>query len=224
MSLKDQPLLEHFGNLPSKPLSNTEAQHADFETRIASIGRFLVREVLKLWGRLSPEGKATYEAEDLFLEIWMELEKRNNKYDANRGNYRTFANKIMCNKFNEIIKRSRCVKLPADADKQFKTGNPEKIDRLSRTATDHEPLTTVLVQDRQPSPIDGLIWLEEHEKAVADVANHIGNMTSIEAIAIKTIGIWGPASTIQEAAATYGLAPKILRRALVSAKSKLESK
>lgn len=224
MSLNDQPLLKHFGSLPSEPLSREQTRLADFDTRMASIGRFLVREVLRLHRRLSPEGKINYDEEDLFLEVWIELSKRNDKYDADRGNYRTFANRILRNKFHEIQQRARCVKLPADADKQFRAGDPEKIERLSRTATDHEALPAALVQDRQPSPIDGLIWLEEHERAVSDVSENIGNMTINEAIAIGTIGIWGPGGSIPKTAEKYGLEPKVLRRALESAKSKLESK
>ena len=223
MNLEDQPLLAHFSRA-FKSLTRDEAQTADFDTRLASIGRLLVRDVLRMHRRLSPEGRLNYEPEDLFLEIWAELRKRNEKYDKRKGNYRTFAMRIARNKFSELRIRSRCVKLPSDADKQFRCGQPDQVGRLARTATDHEPLCDVLVQDRQPSPVDGLIWLESHEAAVSDVAKHIGNMSVHEAIAISTLGVWGPKKPIVELSRQYGIQPSVLRKALASARAKLESK
>jgi DNA-directed RNA polymerase specialized sigma24 family protein len=230
--LKDHPLLVYFGAL-CDPLSNEQAQQADFVTRIESIGRFLVREVLRFHRRLSPQGRINYDPEDILIEVWIELRRRNHKYDPARGGYRTFAVRIMRNTFLAISERSRCVRLPSNSAALFNAASNaslddaarKKFETVSRAAKDHADVTphTPLLQDRRPSPVDGLIWMEDFERLNTDVADRIGALDTYECIAIgATMRLWGtPKQTLAEAAQEYGVEPGVLRRALRSARSKL---
>lgn len=234
--LKDHPLLVYFGAL-CDPLSKEQAQDADFQVRIDSIGRFLVREVLRFHRKLSPQGKVNYDPEDILLECWIELRKRNDKYDYSRGGYRTFAARIINNTFLAISERSRAVKLPANSAGTFnlaanptelKEGDRVKIELLAKAAKDHSEIGShlPLLQDRKPSPVDGLIWTEDCERLNSDIADRIGDLETIECIAIGvSLRLWGgPKQTLREAAQEYGVEPKVLRRALKTARDKLSAR
>lgn len=222
-SKTEHPLLAYFGAQESKPLSAEEAQAADFETRINSIGRLLVKEVARIHRLLSPEGQVNYDQEDILLEIWAELRRRNDSFNCSRGNYRTFAALIIRNTFLDITCRARTVKLPADTASRLWKGDPENMARLKRAARDHWEINSgLLLPDCQPSPEDGLIWLETREEDQQRAAALLENCTVMECLALSTLGIWGDKpSTARQAAIRHGISPERLRKARKTAIKKL---
>jgi RNA polymerase sigma factor (sigma-70 family) len=213
--------LVHYGKLCER-LDRQEAAAADCERRINSIGQLLVKEVVAFYRSLSPEGRSSYDPEDLLLECWAELKKRNDKYDPDRGNYRTFAARIIRNTFLGVLERTRCVRLPANSAGLFRDidqASRMDAERLVNTAKDHADLGSLLVQDLQPSPIDALIEMEERDELLGEVAEAMEEMTVLECLVLR---VSSEKRTIADAAEEYGYAPRTLRIALNSAKVKLK--
>lgn len=151
--INDYPLLKHYGSLHSH-IDREAARLANFDERINSIGRYLVGRTIKFWKTmLSSEGKTTYDPEDIFLELYSELRKRNDKYNHERADYIIFAGRIINNKLIELLERAHGIKLPANAASKFKSLSAEALEgtisesrrarlaALIAAATDHAAMS-----------------------------------------------------------------------------------
>jgi RNA polymerase sigma factor (sigma-70 family) len=225
----ERPLLEYFASL-CDPLSRQDAQAADFSRRIASIGRFLVREALRFYRQLSPEGKVTFDPEDLLLEMWIELSERDRKYDSSKSSYLCFAQTIIRNRMAELFERSRCVKLQANTAGTFKAAAAgievarENLENLLRAARDHEEINGLYVDETELDPLELMIRKEEAEESNEVIGKFLQKLDLHECLALGcNLGMYGEEKTaLKFKAAEYGLDEMLLRRSLATAKEKLQ--
>lgn len=228
-------LIKLFGDLCS-PLTRSEAGAADFESRVGSIGRYLVREVQRSYKRLSPEGKITYDPEDLLLECWIKLRERDDKYESGRGDYLVFARRIIHNRLTELTEKTRCVGLPANSAGQFRTlqgaEDQESQNRLSllvRTARDHVELHQDAMGAKLEwihTPLQNLIDEEEDQEGRDQLAAMlVGELTLLECLALGAYyGLWSnPRKALKDLAREYSFTTQQLRKALASARVKIKS-
>jgi hypothetical protein len=214
------PLLDEF-DTDAKPLSAEEARGADFETRVRSVGKFLIAEARRIHLKLSPEGRSNYDPEDIFQEIVLELRTKDHAYDPSKGRYITFAAYAVRNVEYHVACRARPVKVPENSSKRLDPrNNPDP--RLLAAARDHEDVQGLLLQDRRPGPLDGLIWLEEIREGNERVAELIANCTVIECLALSSLGTSsGSPQAPKEVALSHGIDPARLRKAMVTARQKV---
>ncbi len=225
-------LLKYFNSLYCGPMNRVDAYSADFNQRIASISRFLVREANRFYDRMSPEGRASYDPEDVILELWIALKERDHKFDSGRGTYLHFAQSVTRNCLFELGSQARVVKMKAHQAPVLKTDlsqifDPSDINYLEtvlRPSRDHDFIPAGLPDDRVLSPIERDIHEEDMELSRENVVEFLNSLTLFECIALgASIGLWGddPQNTVKAKAQQYNVSSYALGRALMTARIKL---
>lgn len=67
---------------------------------------------MKFYRRLNDSERASYDLEDLLLEVWIALRERDDKYDSSRANYLTFARPIIRNCLSDLREKAHTVVTP----------------------------------------------------------------------------------------------------------------
>jgi len=107
----DYPVFFAFGRY-HKFLSLDEARAATPEERITSIWPFVVKQATLFIASLHARELANFDADDILLEVWIELRQKDCKWDPAIGSYCSFAGKIIRHLFLRLRERSRTVESP----------------------------------------------------------------------------------------------------------------
>ncbi len=225
-------LLKYFNSLYQGPMNRVDAYSADFSQRIASISRFLVREANRFYDRMSPEGRASYDPEDVILELWIALKERDHKFDSGRGTYLHFAQSVTRNCLYELGERARVVKmaanqaptLKADLSHVFEAADIAYLEMRLRPSRDHDFIPSGLPDQRARPPIEQDIHEENMELSRDTVVEFLNGLTLFECIALGAyVGLWGddPQNTVKAKAQQYNTSSYALGRALMTARIKL---
>ncbi len=231
MPESDEPLMDYFDGLYKGKLSRAGAAATDFDTRIASVGKFLAKAARRFHNSLSAEGKATYDPEDIILELWIALRERDDKFNQARGSYLRFAYVVVKRRLVNMAERARCVRYPPnksfalkiDMDEIFDSGEKGKLETILRSAVDHSQLAGSIVDLKARPPIEQLISREEQARSCESVSKFLTSLTTFECIALgAAAGIWGdePDTVMKWKAMEYNVPQRTMRRALATARIK----
>jgi len=89
------------------------------DERIASVGPIIIKIAYRFWSDLSPREQANFDIEDLMLEIWIELAVKDEKYDARRAQYTTFAARVAESRLRTLRRKTRTVELPRYSERKL---------------------------------------------------------------------------------------------------------
>lgn len=210
-----------------KFLSQEEINSATAADRIQSIWPFVAQKVMSHWGKSKPWERIHFDPDDLMVEIWIELEKKNDRYDPSRGLYVTFAGRIVDRKLIAIWEHSRTVHLPRNSAGRLSkctnkedSGEPaEKINRCMRPVVEVDP-EDKLHEDQ--STTEKAESLAEIRKRAARV---IRSLDAKEAYVVgHHYGLWGMEPTpIQVIAERLGLSVGQARALRAKAERKIRA-
>lgn len=232
------PLLAHYGD-HYKRISRKEAEVADFDARFKSIGRFVVGQAIRFCACvLSPEGRVAYDPEDVFLELWTELRIRNDRYVSDRGEYLTFAQRVVSNKLSEMLECTHCVQLPANAAEKFNeliemarekplnTRQQHRLMALISANVDHAPMKEgQFMADTSCMPEEEAIRKERRKLSEDVISRLLPKLSLIESLSMRYgFGLWqcnGRTISFHLAECVHGFESGTLQKAFVNAKRKM---
>ncbi len=112
------PALYPFGTEPKGnpwKLTAKQERKANFETRLRSIWKYVVRRARRFCATLTDRERSQMDAEDLVGEIVASLLEKDAKWNPERGRYVTFAESVMRNVLSLKREHARVVAAPANA-------------------------------------------------------------------------------------------------------------
>jgi hypothetical protein len=115
----DHPVFFAFGKY-HKFLTIEEASVATPEERISSIWPFIVKQSIIFLGTLHTRELVNFDADDVLLEIWIELRQKDCKWDPAIGSYISFCGKLIHHLFIRLRERSRTVESPRNTNCRIK--------------------------------------------------------------------------------------------------------
>ncbi len=138
-----------FGTDHLRPLTRAEEVGAPFETRLKGIWPYLVKSVNRHVAGLTPRERANYDADDLMTEVALALWRKDDRWDAARGRYITFAEQVCRSTVLSLRSKMRPVHAPSNAMSRlraYRRRAEEEGPLPARQATIVERLAQVLGQ------------------------------------------------------------------------------
>lgn len=229
------PLFYAFGESHFR-LSEEEAKSAPMADRIRSVWPFLVQRVIAFEETLRPRERANFDAEDTLTEVWIELARKDSKWDPARGKYITFAGKLLRNRLDAIRDESRTVQSPPNSGCRLReyrraeaegtlTGRQAKTAvALKRSRGMPEPIDD---HDEQYGEADDAIEVAERRSlSRSAVIDALRTLRPIEAAVIgRAYGLWGqPRQSIEEIATATKRTPEAIRRTKSRAQARIRER
>lgn len=115
---QDYPIFEMFGPEPRR-LTHEEAISATVERRIESVWLFLVRKTLQFVATLRGQEVANCDPEDILVELYIELQQKDGKWEPDRGRYITFVGRLVQRHLSDLRDKSRTVKSPRNSSSRM---------------------------------------------------------------------------------------------------------
>lgn len=95
-------------------LSPEECVAATVHDRIKSVWPFLVKTVVRFVDTLSARSRASFDPEDVLMELWVRLAEKDYKFDPERGSYLTFVGRVTENELKKLRGRTKTVRSPGN--------------------------------------------------------------------------------------------------------------
>lgn len=193
--LEPYPLLQAY-DVDPPALPREQVASASFEERFALASRVCVGLVVILHRYLSDEGKASLSPEDLFIECWMELKKRDRFFTPDRGDYTAFAVVVFRNRFRELMLQSRVVKLPMRVRVAMRGDDAEAHAHRVRWS-DHSQLPSLIADDGQKEPIDQMVDIEDGLREEAALSQWVQLLEDGDEVGAVALGLGNGKSITQ---------------------------
>jgi hypothetical protein len=217
-----------------KALDKDDAADATAADRIRSIWPFIVQRVLRFQSRLNDRERANFDTEDCLLEVWCELASRDDKYDATRGRYITFAAPVIDHCLYAVRERARTIESPRNSTcrmEGYKRQAAEGVlsDRCRRTSeaiqrTVRGPDTTASMdREIEDDPLDAAMAVELNGLSADLIIELVAALEPYEAAVLGArFGLWGqPTRTLSELASELSCDRERLGRARRSGWAKI---
>lgn len=128
------PVFAAFGENPRR-LSPEEAA-ASVDDRIASVWHFVVGRVASFVETLKPRERASFDAEDLMIELYIKLREKDPKWASGRGRYITFAGTVVSNELSSLRDKARTVAPQRHGEAQGVSGRGGRRDHHRKAGED----------------------------------------------------------------------------------------
>lgn len=224
------------------------AKLATTEDRIRSIWPFIVNRVISFHFTLRPRERVNFDPEDVLIELFVVLSKKDAQWSPERGRYITFAGVIIDRELCAIRDSSRTVESPRNSTVRMREYKEEEkagtiSSRRAGTANDirrsSEGTNSISVDSgtdarggsanwhptTQEGPTEILIGNEDGDQFRAAIKNAIfhSQLTPLEACVVgRTVGLWGNSKrTIKKIAEETERDHREVRRALWTAHQKI---
>jgi len=237
----DNPLTDHYGRMVRPRMTREQAGKASFEERFDAIARYVVSHVKTFFFALSPEGKISYELDDIVTEVWVELAQKNHLYRPELGNYLAWANTLIRNLLIDLRERSRCIRMPTNASTVFRRSEVQQeagtlpearrllLLQMMAAGRDHFLIRSGPdgEDEEGPSPSDSPEQADERalteDARFYELSAKLNQLSTLECVVLgATLGLWGRTpSTYREVALQYGHDEKFIRLTLRRARRKL---
>lgn len=112
--IRKYPICSMFGEKPRR-LTVEEATTVTPDRRIESVWLFLIRKTLRFVDSLYGTESANCDVEDVLVELYIELKKKDAKWEPERGRYITFAAKIAQRHLSSLRDKLRTVQSPRNS-------------------------------------------------------------------------------------------------------------
>lgn len=205
ISPKDHPVFFVFGHY-HRFLNLDEASSATPEERITSVWPFVVKQVSAFISSLHQRELVNFDADDVLIEVWIELRQKDCKWDPRIGTYISFAGKIIHHLFVRIRERSRTVESPRNATcrlkecisllqsgKNLTEARSKNRNDILRTINGTSLMGEVVPEYEHHSSPESDCLGQEHEIILEDaVKRSVSALSPLEAFVLGRLhGLWG---------------------------------